>query len=375
MKLAFILTSLILGSGLTNMSVEPGSKLYLDQTGPKPIDEFLKLKWEVEVTCNNAVPATYDNYLYTCENFAIDALKGDKVSLEMFEKEYSDSILIYSTDLKLKVRNLNNRNYSFEETRKRSYYIGSEQIELTRDSIWVEVVDDKEVRGVNLNEKKIIWKVATNSRIFNKPIVVANEIYLVDQTHLIVFDKLNGELVSKHPLGGTTLSGITYHQGHLYMVVKNVGLIAFNLDDKKISWVFEMSTYSSKINRVVVEKDKIYVTDNSLYAINRFDGKLIWKIGEEEGIYIYRTELNKVKDYLIFYSLEDNDPILTVANKANGEILYQGFNSNIVGGNKDNPDNVASEDLFMIMFKEDLIDNKILVGVMDGKIYGFELLK
>ncbi|MGE0773035.1 MAG: hypothetical protein AB7K37_15080 [Cyclobacteriaceae bacterium] len=82
-----------------------------------------------------------------------------------------------------------------------------------------------------------------------------------------------------------------------------------------------------------------------------------------------------MRDYLVFYVFKHNENLLTVADKDTGEILYQGFNSNVVGGNSNNPDGVAKEDLLLIDFMDELIDNNILIGVMDNKIYGLEVLK
>jgi len=85
--------------------------------------------------------------------------------------------------------------------------------------------------------------------------------------------------------------------------------------------------------------------------------------------------LSEVKGYLIFYVVEDNENLLTVADKKTGVVLYQGVNSNVVGGDSNNPDGVAKEDLLLINFMDELIDDRIVIGVMDNKIYGLEVLK
>jgi len=82
-----------------------------------------------------------------------------------------------------------------------------------------------------------------------------------------------------------------------------------------------------------------------------------------------------VPDYLIFYVFKHNENLLTVANKNTGEILYQGLNSSVIGGDSNNSDGVAKENLLLIDFMDALIDNNIVIGILDNKIYDLEILK
>jgi outer membrane protein assembly factor BamB len=192
---------------------------------------------------------------------------------------------------------------------------------------------------------------------------------------LLILDKPSGKVISNISLSGPVLSGIKKYKDFLYMIVEDEGLIAFNHNTKEIKWKIGLSRYSSRANRIIVDEDRIYFSDNNLHAVNRSDGSIVWEIGEKEGVFIRDSGLSQVKEFLIFYVFEHNENLLTVADKNTGEILYQGFNSNVVGGDSNNPDGVAKEDLLLIDFMDELIDDNILIGVMDNKIYGLEILK
>ncbi|GAA5042289.1 hypothetical protein GCM10011506_44370 [Marivirga lumbricoides] len=340
----------------------------------EPVSNFLKLKWECEINFRNTLPARKENILFIADGFAIDAKNGEKVTSSGINL-FNDTLLIHSTEEKLKITDIKNNKIISERTRNRSYYIGPNQVELGNDSIWIEIIDFKLIQCINLQNEEILWTKKSDSRIFNKPVIIGDEVFLSDATNLVILDKGSGNIISNISFSGPVLSGIIRYQGFLYMIVKDQGLIAFNYNTKKIEWEVSINRYSSRVNRIVIDEERVYFSDNNLHAVNRLDGSLVWEIGEKEGVYIKDTGLSKVKNYILFYDFEDNENVLTVADKDTGEILYQGSNSTVVGGNRDNPDGVAKEDLLLIDFMDELIDDNILIGVMDNKIYGLEILK
>ena len=345
-----------------------------DQKSPEPITKFLKLKWEVEIDTKNTLPAISSQYLLTADNFSIDARTGEKLPQSAVDID-TDTLLIHSTDYKLNVTDIKNNATNFERRRSRPYYIGSKQVELINDSIWVEVTKNTSIQAINLLNQKVLWTTKSTSRIFNKPVIIDNQVFISNLNQLLILDKQSGNVINHLSLRGPVLSGIKKYEDFLYMIVEGEGLIALNHNTKEIKWKIGLSKYSSRANRIVVDKGKIYFSDNNLHAVNRADGSLLWEIGEKEGVYIRDSGLSEVKDYLIFYVFEDNENLLTVADKNTGKILYQGVNSNVVGGDSNNPDGVAKEDLLLIDFMDQLIDDDILIGVMDNKIYGIEVLK
>jgi outer membrane protein assembly factor BamB len=344
------------------------------QRSPEPITKFLKLKWEVKIDTKSTLPAISGRYLLTADNFAIDTRTGEKLSLSSID--YSiDTFLIHSTDYKLNVTDLKNSSSKFERIRSRPYYIGPKQVELHNDSIWVEVTKNTSIQGVNLLNQKIIWTTRSNSRIFNRPVTIGDKVYISNLNQLLTLDKLSGIVIDSLPLRGPVLSGIEKYKDFIYTVVEDEGLIALNHNTKEIKWKIALSKYSSRANRIVIDENRVYFSDRNLYAVDRSNGRLLWQVGEKEGVYIRDSGLSEVKDYLIFYVLEENENLLTVADKSTGEILYQGINSNVVGRDNDVPFGRAKEDLLLIDFMDEIIDDNILIGVLDNKIYGFEILK
>ncbi len=355
--------------GFLLFTVFPG-----DQKSPEPVTNFLKLKWEVEIETKSTLPAKSGQYLLTADNFAIDAITGQKLPLLAVDN-YTDTLLIHSTDYKLIFIDIKNNATKFERRRSRPYYIGPKEVELTNDSIWVEVTKNTSIQGINLLNQKVLWTIQSTSRIFNKPVIIDGQVFIPNLNQLLILDKQSGDVINTLSLSGPVLSGMKKHKDYLYMIVEDEGLIALNYHTNEIKWRVDLSRYSSRANRIIVDEDRVYFSDNNLHAVNRADGSLIWEIGEKDGVFIRDSGLSQVKNYLIFYVFKDNENLLTVADKNTGEILYQGFNFNVVGGDRNNPEGTAKEDLLLIDFMDELIDDKILVGVMDNKIYGLEVLK
>ncbi|GAA5042273.1 hypothetical protein GCM10011506_44400 [Marivirga lumbricoides] len=348
----------------------------VDQKSPEPISNFLKLKWEVEIETKYTSPAMSGQYLLTADNFAIDAKTGRKLSFPISGEALKDSLLVYDNEEKLQIINIKVGSQVLNNIRGRTRYVGKELVDATNDSIWIEVDYKMNTEAFNIYNQKKIWSTSSPSQIIFKPIIHDNNVFIVNKDEILVLNKNNGKILYKIPTGGQVLSRLVFQGKYLYFIVRDNGFVAYNLDKKTVDWKFNMESYSGHINKIIINNDTIYFADSNLYAINREDGSLIWKLGSEKGVFIRRpNHLTLVNGHLVFYDFEDNEYELTVADKDTGEILYQGSNSTVVGGNRDNPDGVAKEDLLLIDFMDELIDDNILIGVMDNKIYGLEILK
>lgn len=345
-----------------------------DQRYPEPLTNFLKLKWEFETNSKSTLPALNGQYLITADNLIIDSKTGKKITWTEINS-WSDTLLIHSTEYKLMVIDIKNDSLIFERRRNRAHYIGPKQVELVNNKICVEVIDNKLIQAIDVLTKKILWTYHSNSRIFNKPLIFDNCVYISNLNQLLILDRHNGNLINQLSFLGPVLSGIVKSNNFLYMIVENEGLTAVNHNTKSVEWQVPLSNYSSRANRIVIDKDRIFFSGNSLHAVRINDGSSVWEIGDNKDIYIRDSRISIIKNYIIFYSFKYNENILTVADKNTGEILYEGSNSNILGGDSDNSDGVAKEDLLLIDFVDGLIDENILIGVLDNKIYGLEVMK
>ncbi len=343
------------------------------QTSPEPLSNLLKLKWVVEIETKGVLPARIGQYLRTADNVLINGRTGEIVPLATIDK-YSDSFLLNTSDYKLNVTNLKDST-SFERRRSRSYYIGKKEVQLSSDSLWIEIVKNTSIQAVNLLNNKILWTTQSSSRIFNKPVVINNEVVISNMSQLLFLNRQSGDVNKILPIGGPVLSGINREGNFLYMIAENEGLLALNLETKEVDWRISLTKYSSRANRIVVDNNRIYFSDNSLHAIDRDAGSLIWQVGEDNDVYIMDSGLTMIHEYLLFYTFKYNENMLTVVDKDTGKILARGSNSSVVGGDSNNSDGVAKEDLLLIDFSEHLIDDNILIGVMDNKLYGIQVLR
>lgn len=346
-----------------------------DQESPEPVTKFLKLKWEVEIDTKSTLPAMSGQYLLTADNFAIDSKTGQKLSFPFDSEVVKDSLLVYDNEGKLEIINIKTDKQILDNLRRRTRYVGKEKVVVTNDSIWIEVDYKMNIEAINIYNQKKIWSTQSPSRIVDKPIIQDNKVFVVNKDEILVLSRNDGEIVNQFSPGGEVLSKLTLDGSSLYFIVRNSGLVAFNLEENKVEWKFNMERYSGHINKIIIDDEAIYFADNNLYAVNRNDGSIIWELGEDKGVFIRRPDhLSEIKDYLLFYVFKNNENLLTVADKNTGEILYQGFNFNVVGGDRNNPEGTAKEDLLLIDFMDELINDNILIGVMDNKIYGLEVL-
>ncbi|MEQ8554372.1 MAG: hypothetical protein RIC06_00770 [Cyclobacteriaceae bacterium] len=365
MKLTLAKLGFILITFLTN-----------DQSSPEPVSHLFQLIWEVESTSkNNALPALRKDHLYTDNNFTINVRDGRKVPFSQLNENRDSILLVNDHETKLEILDLKSNNYVLNTIRKRARYIGQPKLEFIKGDIWVEVDYNMNITAINIYTKKKLWSTKSSSRIVDKPISINNKVYVVNEKEIIVLNKINGEILSQIPINGQILSELTIYNNYIYFIIRDIGLIAYNALESKTEWIFEMANYSGHINRIIISDEEIYFADNNLYAIDRIDGNLIWKLGSDDGVYIKRPDhVYSIKDYLVYYQYKYNENLLTVSNKNTGQVVYQGPNSSIIGGDSNNPDGIAIEDLLFLKILDGRIDNKILIGVMDDKVYGIELL-
>ncbi|ELR71730.1 hypothetical protein C900_02315 [Fulvivirga imtechensis AK7] len=341
----------------------------------QPVSNFFKLKWEFQTDDADIIELAR-GFIFTSSNQVVDAISGEEVTVQLDTSISDGSLLVHDSEMKLEVMDLRTDNYLTNKYRKRARYFENEQIKLITDSIWVEVNPNMKIEGFNVYTQKQIWSTPSESRIADRPLIKDDKVYVVNRNQIIVLDKYNGNVLNTFSIGGQLLSKLTFYEDFLYMIVRNVGLVAINLNSNNVAWTYNLDRYSGHTSKIIIDGENIYFSDGNLNAITRNSGDLKWKLGSEEGVFVNRPDyITGVEDCIIFYSLQDNDPVLTIADKNNGNILFQDFNSNIVGGDKNNPDGVAKEDLLLINFRGELVENNILVGTMDNKIYGFELLR
>ncbi|WP_202857998.1 outer membrane protein assembly factor BamB family protein [Fulvivirga marina] len=340
----------------------------------KPINYFAKLIWQNDLDFKEVLPAVKGNYAHLYGSI-LDVTTGAKLSSEGNVGVFSDQYIVYSTDLKLHALSLEVNGDSIENTRKRAYYIGENKIHSVKDSIWVDIVDDYLIEGINLKTNAKLWQTKSDSRIFNCPIINGDRVLVVNESTLMILNKRNGNPVSRYSIGGKVLSGMKISDDCVYMVVKDIGLVAFDLMKNEVIWTYPLGRYASKKNRIAYDDRYVYVTDNSLFALDKESGVLKWTIDETDNGYIEKTELTVIKDFLLFYLYEEGDQFLTVADKKSGSIIYQGLNSALIGKDSEVNDYETNENRMMMHFSSEVVNGDIIIGVLDDKIYGFKLMK
>ena len=363
----YIYITLILCSGFNTIS----------QNRIAPISDLMKTKWELAHEIKGELPAVSGQSIFLSEKHSINAVTAKKEELKVI-RPVSHPFYIYDSEVQLKIYDLNSHQQILNKVRKRARYIEivGNNVYLTDDTILYEVDYERNIEAINILNNNKIWSTHSSSPILFKPVVFGDNLFAVTLDKISIINKKNGNLISQISTGGQVLSKLILDENKLYYIVKDIGLIAYNLESLKVEWTFELERYSGQMNKILIEDDTIYLADINLYAINNKDGGLIWKLGKEDGLFIRRPDLLSIfREYLIFYAFDDYETDLTVADKITGKILYQGSNSSIVGGDRNNSDGVAKEDLFRIKFMDEMIDNNILIGVLDDKIYGFELMK
>jgi len=234
-----------------------------DQKSPEPVSKFFNLKWEVEIDTKGTLPAMSGQYLITVDNFAIDAITGEKVSFPFYSEVVKDSQLVYDNEGRLEIINIKTDKKILNSIRRRSRYVGQEEVDMTNDSIWIEVDYKMNIEAINIYNQRKIWSTQSPSRIVDKPIIRDKKVFVVNKDEILVLSRNDGEIISRFSTGDQVLSKLTLDDGYIYFIVRNNGLIAFNLEENKVEWKFNMERYSGHINKIIIDDEAIYFADKN----------------------------------------------------------------------------------------------------------------
>lgn len=348
-------------------------------TSIQPIDKLLKLLWQAEIPEGRDLPLVKNGFVYLPSGKIINGINGDAVNLPNVSsvfKPLSDSILVYDNKVNLRIINIKSGVLLRKDMLTRNFFLEKNGAQFLRDSIYITLFGKNSVRALQVNRDKVIWTFQSQSSVFNKPFIYNQSVFIFNKQEIVELDKLSGRQKSAIAISDY-IDSTPLTDGHfLYVFVHKNGLKAFDLRTKTIVWTKSLEKYSNHVYDIEEDSNAIYFSNFGVYAVDKIRGTEKWKLESTSmvGAVIRSDVMALVNDYLIFYRYKDGERVLTVCDKKSGRLQYQGLNSSIIQSKDDTGSEPKGEDVQYIEFVNELIDNKVLVGKMGNRVFGFEIL-
>ncbi|OQW54271.1 MAG: hypothetical protein A4S09_06120 [Proteobacteria bacterium SG_bin7] len=207
--------------------------------------------------------------------------------------------------------------------------------------------NDGNFYAVNADTGIIKWKVAVNTEVLAAPLVSSEKIFFVGGNNIVLaLKKSDGSKIwgyhRQQPSYFSVRAAATplEHGGQLYLGTADGFFVSLNANSGSLLWERQLNT-NKKFKDVdatpILDNDRIYVSsfDGALYCLELNSGKVIWKYDEggyappliiDETLFYATTTrkfvaLNKLNGKVI-WKLENLNGIATAPGLMNGKIFF-----------------------------------------------------
>ena len=328
------------------------------------MSDSLKLVWENSTYggFNNSSPVVYDSMLFIGDLggriYCFDSRSGNQIGLLRTKGSIYSSPIVFKNKIIYALCEANSENtylvyYDFLNSVERASIIieGLVLSQMLKDKNDIILCTENGKIMKYTSEGKLVWDIASNSKIQSNPALIGNKIIVGNNIGEILFaDSETGKLIKKIKMGSAFYSGVTVDSNTAYIGDDNGTLYAINVNDEKLIWEFKTG-YRILMNPAV-DDEFVYIGNlkGDLYALNKQSGKLIWK--SEIGGILNSTPLI-TKNRIVINNLLQSFFIL---DKKDGEINKK---IELDGRGKLSPI---------------LINNKIIIGYDDGNLSAYEIV-
>jgi outer membrane protein assembly factor BamB len=181
-------------------------------------------------------------------------------------------------------------------------------------------LNDSTFISIDVVSGNIKWKKLVKN-IYNIPIIANDLVYVGGSKYFYAFNKDTGKEIDKYELGPFASSPKIISRV-LYVWIEDRGLIAFDLNKRKIVWQKTQDRKDSEY-QIIFENNMVFSNSNHLMASSLKDGKVLWLNDKFESINSYI--LTTTKNYVFAYKSVDDYSLLTASDKKTGKLLYEGF--------------------------------------------------
>jgi outer membrane protein assembly factor BamB len=330
----------------------------------KSVTEILKPLWSIEAKHGYGAPLVENGIVFLPMGleYAVDAKNGNKLFFDdeetkkYFKSNFKDSIVLFNSQNRIALINLYSGDLIYDLKRTRSWpFFNTPEIIKSKDICILK--NDKQLICFDMKASSVLWTYESEFMIYDKIIVIEKEIYVTDSKNFYCFSN-KGDIkwqVETGPIVGNPVVVDNF----LYVYVEEQGLYAINLDLRKIEWFYNHKYKARYIGqKIVVVKNTLLFIGPYLYALNRFDGNLIWESTD------IRTNISNilslVNDYLILYDNQESIPLINILN-TDGKLEYRLFTSDFYPP-ESRFEAYSYIDDYQFMFADN-IENDLLIGL------------
>ncbi len=337
------------------------------------MSDLLKLKWTVPYNTKSGYPYLQDGFLFPTYSpaYAIDAKNGKRLyykptkNVRLFRKNSRDSIFAFRNYNRVFVIDTYKGKTLYKTFRKCMYPVRTKP-QAIKDSIFCFATNDSTLVAYNLKTDSVLWNFTSKPYIYEYIIKFNDNIWVSAENYLYALSRKDASTLWKIKLG-RFFSDPVVRGNKMYVMIKDKGVVCFNLETRKTEWVFtDIDNLPYQSVKLLSDTANIYFMSGELYSINKETGKLNWKNSKISTP--YSTSLVFCKDYIITYT---EDELLTnyalACNKENGNIIFN------MPEKAKNRTNMAFQDN-IFSFADGVYENNLYAFGSDS-IYCFEILK
>lgn len=169
-------------------------------------------------------------------------------------------------------------------------------------SIVVFGTDNGQVRGVSINEGKLLWTAQTRGSVPASPSMSGGRVFVGSlDSSMYAFDAQSGKLLWMQPMGARIVSSQAVDELSVY--VGTVGRALYCLDAKSGTILWKAATSGAITSAPLISGETIYVgcIDRMLYALDARTGKLLWQYKTDGRI----KTMPVISDGMLFVLSED----------------------------------------------------------------------
>jgi outer membrane protein assembly factor BamB len=164
----------------------------------------------------------------------------------------------------------------------------------------------------------------SQGRTFYPKIFKSHDFWIAgNKKHLYKLRTDNGATVLSINLEGGLGSNIVMHNNMIICWDIKRGMIAFDSRSGNIMWSMK-SDYKGAFVKLILDEGKIYFNDGRLRSISAEDGALFWENRTDELV-TRNNNLILIQNYLITGFSHNEDAVVALIDKSNGDIVCNGF--------------------------------------------------
>ncbi|MBW7889232.1 MAG: PQQ-binding-like beta-propeller repeat protein [Bacteroidetes bacterium] len=178
---------------------------------------------------------------------------------------------------------------------------------------------------LDIDKKKIKWKMKANDAVFSSPEYADGKIYFTSaDSYAYCVNAKNGKVLWKYKTENSLLASPRAAEGKIFFGSSNNSFYALNASTGKLAWRYD-SLNGFVETKPLYSNGKIIfgVWDEHLYCLNAESGSLLWKWkGSKNGVLLSPAACEPVSaDGKVFIAAPDR--FLTAINISNGETIWR----------------------------------------------------